>query len=155
LSIMVNFNPALLIALFLLTPTGNTFTRNTTCEITVVNTSGVPVSIRAEIADTDELRLRGLMHRRRLGENDGMIFVFEQEQVLRFWMKNTSIPLTIAYIGKDEIIRDILDMKPFDTSVTYPSSRPVLYALEMNRGWFEKNNIRRGCRLVLNGCIGK
>lgn len=111
--------------------------------------------LRAEIADTEPLRMTGLMNRRELPVNNGMLFVFECEQMLRFWMKNTSIPLSIAYIDRSGGIIDILDMKPFDISVTYPSSRKAMYALEMNRGWFKKNNIKAGCKLFLNGCIGK
>lgn len=111
--------------------------------------------MKAEMADTENLRLTGLMHRSALGANEGMLFVFEKEQMLHFWMKNTSIPLSIAYIDKNGRIIDILDMKPFDISITYPSSRKALYALEMNRGWFGNNNIMTGCKLILDGCIGK
>lgn len=155
MSIMVNFKSALLLSFFLLAYPIASHSETRTCRIAIINSSGDTVQLRAEIADTEDLRLTGLMRRSSIGTNDGMLFVFEREQMLSFWMKNTSIPLSIAYIGKDGIIRDILDMKPFDISVTYPSSRPALYALEMNRGWFNQNNIRRGCRLVLNGCISK
>lgn len=126
-----------------------------TCDISIANSAGAPVRLRAEIADTEQLRMTGLMHRRALGANDGMLFVFESEQNLRFWMKNTSIPLSIAYIDCYGSIIEILDMKPFDTTVTYPSSRKARYALEMNRGWFGTNKIMKGCKLKLDGCIGK
>ncbi|HQL81638.1 MAG TPA: DUF192 domain-containing protein [Spirochaetota bacterium] len=124
-------------------------------DITIVNSRGVHVTLKAEMADTEDLRLTGLMHRSALGADDGMLFVFENEQMLHFWMKNTSIPLSIAYIDKNGRIIDILDMKPFDISITYPSSRKARYALEMNRGWFGNNNIMTGCKLILDGCIGK
>ena len=152
---MGNFKLALLLPLLLFTFPLSSRTETRACGLTIVNSSGASIRLRAEIADTDDLRLTGLMNRRSIGANEGMLFVFDREQMLNFWMKNTSIPLSIAYIGSDGVIRDILDMKPFDISVTYPSTRPVLYALEMNRGWFMKNDIRAGCRLVLDGCLGK
>jgi uncharacterized membrane protein (UPF0127 family) len=152
---MANFKIALLLPLFLFACPLSSHTETRTCTLAIVNSAGAPVHLRAEIADTEALRLTGLMRRSTLGTDDGMLFVFDREQVLNFWMKDTSLPLSIAYIGKDGVILDILDMKPFDISVTYPSSRPARYALEMNRGWFRKNDIREGCRLVLNGCIGK
>jgi uncharacterized protein len=155
LSIMANFKSALLLSFFLLVFPVTSHTETRTCHITIINSAGEPVTLHARIADTEELRLTGLMRRSSIGTDDGMLFVFDKEQMLNFWMKDTSIPLSIAYIGKDGIIRDILDMKPFDISVTYPSTRPALYALEMNRGWFRQNNIRGGCRLVLNGCFSK
>ncbi len=126
-----------------------------TCGIAIVNRAGIPVTLRVEIADTEQLRMNGLMYRRALDANEGMLFVFEKEQMLRFWMKNTSIPLSIAYVDRNGIIIDILDMKPFDTTMTYPSSHRALYAIEVNRGWFGNNKITTGCKLILNGCISK
>jgi len=152
---MGNFKIALLLPLLLFTFPLSSRAETRACGLTIINGAGASIRLRAEIADTEDLRLTGLMNRRSLGANDGMLFVFDREQMLNFWMKNTSIPLSIAYIGSDGVIRVILDMKPFDISVTYPSTRPALYALEMNRGWFVKNNIRAGSRLVLDGCLGK
>jgi uncharacterized protein len=152
---MANFKIALLLPLFLFACPLSSHTEPRACTLAIINNAGASVHLRAEIADTEALRLTGLMRRSNLGTNDGMLFVFDREQALNFWMKDTSLPLSIAYIGKDGVILDILDMKPFDISVTYPSSRPARYALEMNRGWFRNNDIREGCRLVLNGCIGK
>jgi uncharacterized protein len=154
LNIMVIFNVSFIILLLAASPVPS-FSKTRSCDITIVNSRGVPVAMRAEIADTEELRLTGLMHRSALSANGGMLFVFENEQMLHFWMKNTSIPLSIAYIDRNGSIIDILDMKPFDISVTYPSSRKALYALEMNRGWFGSNKIMTGCKLILDGCIGK
>jgi uncharacterized membrane protein (UPF0127 family) len=84
------------------------------------------------------------MFRSGLAPDSGMLFVFDQEEVRHFWMKNTWIPLSIAYIGSDSAITDILEMAPGDTTTRYSSSRPALYALEMNAGWFLSRGIRPG-----------
>ena len=78
-----------------------------------------------------------------------MLFIFESEQMLSFWMQNTSIPLSIAYINADGVIVDILDMNPFDLTAV-PSSRPAMYALEVNQGEFEKRGIRPGNRVIFS-----
>ncbi len=101
------------------------------------------IQIRVEIADTQEKRRVGLMNRNSLKENEGMLFVFEEEQKMSFWMKNTTIPLSIAYISKSGIIKEIHDMSPLSERPVY-SSTSVLYALEMNQGFFEKNGIKEG-----------
>jgi hypothetical protein len=129
--------------------------KNSLCGISISNNYNKSVFLRVEIADTDSRRQTGLMYRGSLDENSGMLFVFENEHRLNFWMKNTLIPLSIAYIGRNGLIKDIINMKPLDTSVTYPSSGPALYAIEVNAGWFKKNNITVGCRINLNGCFGK
>jgi uncharacterized protein len=151
---MAIFNVSFIIFLLTATPPPLS-SESRSCDISIENSARHSVLLRAEIADTEELRMTGLMHRRALGANDGMLFVFEKAQMLRFWMKNTSIPLSIAYIDGNGKIIDILHMKPFDTSVTYPSSRKARYALEVNRGWFRNNKITEGCKLILDGCIGK
>lgn len=101
-----------------------------------------------EVADTPTLRQRGLMHRQSLPENQGMLFVFPQEEVLQFWMKDTFIPLTIAYIDSRGIIVTIRDMQPRDLT-PISSEVPVQFALEVNQGWFARNGIRPGDRLIL------
>ncbi len=70
-------------------------------------------------------------------------------------MKNTYVPLTIAYINDSGIITQLIDMRPLDTSVTYNSKKPARYALEMKQGWFKRHKIRKGSRVLLNGCIGQ
>lgn len=126
-----------------------------TCTITINARDGATVTLTAEIADTDELRGNGLMFRKSLPEMRGMIFIFAAERSLQFWMKNTLIPLDIAYISSDGVINEILHMKPLDTSVTYPAQLPARYALEVSVGWFERHNIGPGARVQLNGCVGK
>ena len=99
--------------------------------------------IRVEVAKTEEERSRGLMERASLGKDEGMLFIFEAEGIHGFWMKNTLLPLSIAFIDKEGNIVQITDMEPRTLSVHDPP-KPVLYALEMNRGWFATNRIKAG-----------
>ena len=99
--------------------------------------------IEVELADTFEKRQQGLMNRTSLDKDKGMLFIFEKEQYLYFWMKNTSIPLSIAYISSSGQIVDILDLEPYSLKLV-KSSYPALYALEVNRGFFKKNGINTG-----------
>ncbi|MGL1891738.1 MAG: DUF192 domain-containing protein [Spirochaetaceae bacterium] len=106
--------------------------------------------LKIEIANTDELRSKGLMNRENLESDHGMLFIFDKEQPVGFWMKNTSIPLSIAYINKKGVIMEIYDMKPYSLE-TVPSKRSsVLYALEVNKGYFELNNINIGDKIGIN-----
>lgn len=99
--------------------------------------------IRVEVAKTPEQRAVGLMNRDHLGKNEGMLFIFETEDFHSFWMKDTRIPLSIAFIDKDGKIVRIADMKPF-TLDSHPPPKPILYALEMNKGWFLAHGINVG-----------
>jgi hypothetical protein len=103
-------------------------------------------SLSIEIADTDYKRQLGLMYRTKLDENKGMLFIFTDIETHSFWMKNTLIPLTIAFIDANKVITQIEDMEP-ETEVPHTSKFKVKYALEVNKGWFEKNNIKPGDRL--------
>ncbi len=100
----------------------------------------------AEVADEPEERAVGLMYRSFIPDTIGMLFVFQEEALNPFWMKNTSIHLSIAFIDRDSIITDIKWMKPHDENRCFPS-RPVLYALEANRGWFVKRGIKPGIKV--------
>ena len=111
------------------------------------------VEIAAEIAVTDDERGRGLMHRKKLPDGEGMLFVFDRDQQLSFWMKNTLIPLSIAFISSDGRIVEIRDMQPFDLN-TVRSSRSVRYALEVPQGWFDRAGIRSGDRVKIPKGIG-
>ncbi|MGE0802793.1 MAG: DUF192 domain-containing protein [Lautropia sp.] len=102
--------------------------------------------IRAEVAASPGERARGLMMRQSLAPNSGMLFVFENASVHCFWMKNTLIPLTIAFIAEDGTVVDLADMKPHDENSHCPS-RPVRYALEMEQGWFKAKGIKDGDRI--------
>ena len=101
-------------------------------------------SIEVELADTPEKMQQGLMNRTSLEKNRGMLFVFKNEQyVPAVWMKDTSIPLSIAYINKSGQITEIYDLEPYSLKILW-SSHPVLYGLEVNHGYFKKNNIKVG-----------
>lgn len=106
-------------------------------------------SLRIEWACTPEAQQRGLMFRETMPEDQGMLFVFNEEQTLSFWMKNTSLPLSIAYINAAGEIVDIQKLKPFDETPR-PSSHPAQYALEVNQGWFERHQIQVGQRILLD-----
>ena len=136
--------------------TTTTGTEETTSEpsglrILVIDASaGKKVEVRVEIADDLFEQTRGLMYRTELGEDRGMLFAYPDERKLTFWMKNTFIPLSIAYIDSKGRIVDILDMKPFDDKPPhYVSSEPVQYALEVNKGFFEKQGVKIGDRVDL------
>ncbi len=102
--------------------------------------------LRAEVAADNNTRTVGLMNRFSLQPDHGMLFVFAQSQPLAFWMKNTYVPLSIAYIDAQGVILNILDMKPHDES-THPSAGAALYALEMKQGWFKDRGIVAGNRI--------
>jgi uncharacterized protein len=108
--------------------------------------------IRAEVADDDREREIGLMHRPSMAANDGMIFVFEQPGVQCFWMRNTLIPLSAAFIDDTGTIVNIEDMKP-QTDDSHCAKKPVRFVLEMNKGWFEKRGMRAGS--VVGGKVFK
>jgi uncharacterized membrane protein (UPF0127 family) len=106
-------------------------------------------AIVAEIASTADERSRGLMERTKLPDGEGMLFVFEKDQTLSFWMKNTLIPLSIAYISSGGGILEIHDMKPQDLTPIH-SSRSARYALEVPQGWFARAGIAVDDRLLLD-----
>ena len=108
--------------------------------------------VTAEVVVTPEQRALGLMHRFSLKPDHGMLFVFERSEPLSFWMKNTFIPLSIAFIAADGRIVNIEDMKP-QTEDTHWSKGPALYALEMRKGWFAEKGIGPGA--VVKGIPGK
>ncbi|MCA0212858.1 MAG: DUF192 domain-containing protein [Proteobacteria bacterium] len=103
--------------------------------------------IDAQVAATPEQRSTGLMFRKDMPQHEGMLFVFEQPSVQCFWMKNTLLPLTAAFVADDGTIVNLADMKP-QTTDSHCSAKPVRYVLEMNQGWFAKKNIKAGFRLA-------
>lgn len=102
--------------------------------------------VTAEVAATTASRTTGLMHRFSLRPDHGMLFVFDEPQPLAFWMKNTYIPLSIAFIASDGRILNIEDMAP-QTEMTHDSHGPARYALEMKKGWFAQFGIKAGDRV--------
>lgn len=102
--------------------------------------------LTAEVAATDPERMQGLMHRRMMPEHKGMLFVFTSVAQHAMWMKNTYLPLSVAFIDSEGVITNIEDMKPH-TLDTHPATKPVRYALEMNLGWFAKRGIKAGAKI--------
>lgn len=99
-----------------------------------------------QVAATPDQRQTGLMFRREMPQHEGMIFVFEQPAQQCFWMKNTLLPLSAAFVADDGTIVNIEDMKP-QTLDSHCSAKPVRYVLEMNKGWFVKKGIKPGSKL--------
>ena len=99
--------------------------------------------IKAEVAATNAQREQGLMFREKMQSNEGMLFIFNSPAGVCMWMKNTLIPLSVAFIDETGSITNIEDMEP-QTMQSHCAKKPVLYALEMNRGWFKQKNIKPG-----------
>ena len=119
---------------------------------TTALTAGMHV-IQAELARTPEQQQIGMMYRRSMGANEAMLFVEETAGVRCFWMRNTLIPLSIAFIADDGSVVNIADMQP-QSDESHCSTKAVRYALEMNVGWFAKRGIRAGSR-IRGGPFGK
>lgn len=102
--------------------------------------------IQAQVAQNFEQRQIGLMWRKEMPQNEGMLFVFEQAAVQCFWMRNTLLPLTAAFVADDGTIVNLADMKP-QSDESHCSKKPVRFVLEMNQGWFAKRNIQAGYKL--------
>ncbi len=115
---------------------------------------GTSRQLRVELARSEEERALGLMYRTVLDEGRGMLFVFEREQILNFWMKNTLLPLSIAFIAGDGRIVDIQDMEPKSLE-TVRSKLPARFALEVPRGWFLREGISVGDFLVIQSLPSK
>ncbi len=103
--------------------------------------------IKAEVAATYGTRMQGLMQREKMGANEGMLFVFPDREKQCMWMKNTLLPLSVAFIDEGGVILNIEDMKP-QTEDSHCSAKAARYALEMNLGWFKSKNIRPGAKIA-------
>ena len=103
--------------------------------------------IDAQVAQAPQERQTGLMFRKEMPQHEGMLFIFEQPAQQCFWMKNTLLPLTAAFVADDGTIVNLADMKP-QTLDSHCSAKPVRYVLEMNQGWFAKKGIRAGAKLA-------
>lgn len=104
-------------------------------------------TVCAELAHTPEERARGLSGRSALADDAGMLFVFPAASMPGFWMRDTSLPLSIAFIDASATIVDIQTLRPFSESLVHPK-RPIVYALEVRRGWFDQNDIEIGDRVT-------
>ena len=115
------------------------------------------IKVNVEIADDNSERMQGLMFRKDLDENSGMLFVFDNDGYYPFWMKNTLIPLDIIFIGKDMEIVDIKNAQPCNEypCTSYKSSKPAKYVLEVNYGFAAKNNIKVGNKVILESILSK
>jgi len=104
-------------------------------------------SLTAQIAADDTSRELGLMSRTNLGTNEAMVFVFPQPRPVTFWMKDTPIPLSIAYVGRSGMIFELHDMKPFDETPIPSASSAVIYAIEVPKGWFLNHGVFAGSKV--------
>ena len=102
--------------------------------------------IEAQVAAAPQERQIGLMFRREMPQHEGMLFVFEQPATQCFWMKNTLLPLTAAFVADDGSVVNLADMKPMSED-SHCSAKPVRYVLEMNQGWFARRGIKAGAKL--------
>jgi len=103
--------------------------------------------LKVEIAQSDPEREKGLMFRRSMGANDGMLFIFDEPAYHSMWMKNTLIPLSVAFVDREGVILNILDMEP-QTLDTHMSAGPSIYAIETNKGWFAQKKIKAGDKVT-------
>lgn len=117
--------------------------------LTVETASGASVEIQAEIAEKEDDRMQGFMGRKTIPDGTGMLFVYDHDLIMHFWMKNTPHPLSIAFIDHNGLIRDIFDMTPFSLA-NVSSTVSVRYALEVPQGYFDRAGIARGDRLHLD-----
>ena len=112
-------------------------------QLTITRADKTTITVQAEIAKSEEERNHGFMERKNIPDGTGMLFIFDRDQILSFWMKNTPHPLSIAYIDSKGKIRNIYDMTPFSLT-PIKSTSSVRYALEVPQGWFDANNINIG-----------
>lgn len=110
-----------------------------------IQVAGHPLTV--EVAASDPHRQQGLMHRKSLGKDDGMLFVFDEPAYHSMWMKNTLIPLSVAFVDAQGTILNILDMEP-QTLDSHMSAGPSLYAVETNKGWFAARGVKAGDRIT-------
>jgi uncharacterized membrane protein (UPF0127 family) len=136
----------LLIALLL-----SSCAKERTGSVLIIETAGGEVELNVEIADTTEERTRGLMNRKELGPNAGMVFVHNTPQESNFWMKDTLIPLSLAVWGKGGTIEAILDMEPCkaDPCTIYTPGVPWVGAVEVNQGFFGEHGVKVGDQVRL------
>ena len=141
---LLAFFPALLASALLCAPSAQAQEGPQRLPMMVI-TAGIH-NIQAQIAQTPEQRAIGLMNRPSMPTSEGMLFVFEQAATQCFWMKNTLLPLSVAFVDDTGRIVNIDDMKP-QTLESHCSTKPVRFVLEMNKGWFDKRGLKAGSSL--------
>lgn len=121
------------------------------CAATRTNTIPIrfgKIVLKAEVARTEPEREHGLMYRREMGTDDGMIFVFDEPVPASFWMKNTPLPLSIAFLDSNKVVLNVEEMAPFDEKTFHRAKGLALYAVEANKNWFESKGIKTGDKAV-------
>jgi uncharacterized protein len=143
---MTNIKRLLVATLFALCGAGPAAAQNGPQQLpTTLLNAGIH-NIQAEVAQTPDERATGLMFRKAMGTSEGMLFAFEQATPQCFWMKNTLLPLSIAFLADDGTVVNIENMAP-QTENPHCSAKPVRYALEMNEGWFAKRGVKAGAKI--------
>jgi uncharacterized membrane protein (UPF0127 family) len=137
--------PVVLLALFA-SLMASAFAQQAQTDLQRVKLSVGMYQIDAQVAQTAQQREIGLMFRKEMPQTEGMIFVFDQPATQCFWMRNTLLPLTAAFVADDGRIVNLADMKP-QTDDSHCSEEPVRFVLEMNQGWFARKNIKKGAKL--------
>lgn len=117
-------------------------------ELMIKRSDGIYVTVQAEMAVEEEERNYGFMNRKKIPDGTGMLFVFEKDQILSFWMKNTPSPLSIAYLDSEGVIKNIYDMKPYSLEPIV-STVSCRYALEVPQGWYSRAGIRVGDKVMV------
>jgi uncharacterized membrane protein (UPF0127 family) len=125
------------------------FSYSTLAQQNLVEVTVNEIKLQVEYANTFELRSKGLMYRKSMCENCGMLFEFDRPKYASMWMKNTFLPLDVAFATAEGVVTDIKQMEPHDLT-PIGSSQLVVYALEMNQGWFAKHDIDVGDKLLLS-----
>jgi uncharacterized protein len=143
---MINTWLRTLLAFLVASSCGASVAQNAAQKLPSIRLSAGIHNIQAEVAQTPEQRATGLMFRKEMGVHEGMLFIFEQPAVQCFWMKNTLLPLSIAFVNDDGSIVNLADMKP-QSEQSHCSTRPVRFVLEMNQGWFAKRGIGAGATI--------
>lgn len=126
-----------------------------TVKVAVVTEDGRRFEVRVELAATEEERAKGLMFRHRLGVDEGMLFLFPDEAVQSFWMKNTVIPLDMIFIRADGTIAGVVDSAEPHSLRPRSVGRPSRYVLEVNAGWAKRNGVKAGDRVELQAALAK
>jgi uncharacterized membrane protein (UPF0127 family) len=137
---------SLFLALSLCTATVLTWAQQPQMNLARTKLSAGMHLLDVQVAQTPQERQIGLMFRKDMPQHEGMLFVFEQPATQCFWMRNTLLPLTAAFVADDGTIVNLADMKP-QTDDSHCSTKPVRYVLEMNQGWFAKRSIQAGFKL--------
>ena len=105
------------------------------------------VTMKAEVAEDEQSRAMGLMFRDSLAEDRGMLFIFDLPRQASFWMKNTKIPLSIAFLESDRVISEEKSMRPYDETLIQSRSDKISYAIEVNAGWFDRHQVKPGAKV--------